>query len=97
VWKWIVALLAIALLYKLLSSEKNKKTGDEAKARERRIANGELVKDPACGTYVDKASSISVRDGDTVHYFCGHDCRDRFLEKLRLERGLDAPEDDGDE
>jgi YHS domain-containing protein len=94
VWKWIVALLAIALLYKLLSSEKNRKAGDEDKAKERRIASGELVKDPVCGTYVEISGSISVRDGDTAHYFCGHDCRDRFLEKLRREKGLASPDDE---
>jgi YHS domain-containing protein len=96
VWKWIVALLAIALLYKLLTNEKGRKTRDDAKVKESRIASGELVKDPVCGVYVEAASSISVRDGDTTHYFCGHDCRDRFLDKLRGEGRLASREDDED-
>jgi YHS domain-containing protein len=96
VWKWIVALLAIALLYKLLTNDRGKKDKEDGKAKERRIASGELVKDPVCGVYVDVASSISVRDGGTVHYFCGHDCRARFLEKLRGEGRLISREDDED-
>ncbi|MDR2076381.1 MAG: transcriptional regulator [Desulfovibrio sp.] len=95
-WKWIVALLAVALLYKLLTADKTRKAGDEGKAKERRIASGELVKDPVCGVYVEAASSISVRDGDRVQYFCGHDCRDRFLKKLEAEGRPIPRADDGE-
>ncbi|MDR2161267.1 MAG: transcriptional regulator [Desulfovibrio sp.] len=89
-WKWIVILLAIALAYKLFANEKNKKIKEDGKVKERRIASGELVRDPVCGVYVETANSISVRDGDTLHYFCGHDCRDRFLKNLQA-RGRSIP------
>lgn len=80
--KFIVIGLALFILYKLLTNEKGKKNKDDAKVRERKIATGELVKDPTCGSYVDAESSISVRDGDHVYRFCSYECRDRFLDKV---------------
>jgi YHS domain-containing protein len=97
VWKWIVALLAIAFLYKLLTDDKKKKVREDDKAKESRIVSGELVKDPICGVYVEAANSISVRDGKTVHHFCGHECRDRFLEKLQDEGRQIPRADDGND
>ncbi|QDV78362.1 YHS domain-containing protein [Botrimarina mediterranea] len=38
-----------------------------------------LTKDPICGMNVDKATAIHAeRDGDTS-YFCGENCRNKFL------------------
>lgn len=46
------------------------------------IANGEMVKDPQCGTYVLKDGAISVKNGDQTWYFCSYDCRDDFIKSL---------------
>ena len=90
-WKWIIIALAIFALYKLMTNDKGRKVKDESKAKERRIASGELVKDPVCGMYVEAEGSISVRDGATLHRFCSYDCRKRFLEELKSE-GRDVPQ-----
>lgn len=57
---------------------------------ERKVAAGEMVKDPECGTYVSVDGNISVRDGDKVYRFCSYDCRDKFLQRLE-EGGRELP------
>ena len=83
------------ILYKLVANEirKRNEKADAAKAAEmaRKASVGEMVKDPVCGVYVPVSSSVSVRDGDTVHRFCGYECRDAFLQKLKTE-GRVVPE-----
>ncbi len=95
-WKWIIIALAAFVLYKLVFNDKGRKDKEEDKRRERKIATGEMVKDPVCGAYVDVEGSISVRDGKTVHRFCSYDCREKFLERLEASgRELPArPSDD---
>ena len=57
---------------------------------ERKIAAGEMIKDPECGTYVSAEGNISVRDGEIVHHFCSYECRDKFLQRLE-EGGRELP------
>lgn len=97
--KFIVFGVAAYLLYKLVANDflKKRKAGEEEEkaATARKVEAGEMVKDPVCGVYVDKESSISVRDGETKYYFCSYDCRDKFLQ--RLETGANRlPDKDGD-
>lgn len=84
-WKWIVLALAAYALYRLFANDIKKKQqkNDDTAEKERKVASGELVKDPECGTYIDAESSITIRDGETVHRFCSYDCRDAFLKKLQ--------------
>lgn len=42
-----------------------------------------LVRDPVCGTYVDRASAVSVRGSGEVHYFCSEDCRTAYRQGRR--------------
>ncbi len=37
-----------------------------------------LVRDPVCGTYVPKSSSLTIRHGERTEYFCSERCRDQF-------------------
>lgn len=84
-WKWIVLALAAYALYRLFANDIKKKQqkNDDTAEKERKVASGELVKDPECGTYIDAESSITIRDGETVYRFCSYDCRDAFLKKLQ--------------
>lgn len=84
-WKWIVLALAAYALYRLFANDIKKKQqkNDDTAEKERKVASGELVKDPECGTYIDAESSITIRDGETVHRFCSYECRDAFLKKLQ--------------
>lgn len=91
--KYLLIAAAIFVLYKLITNDRGRKTGAdkaERKEKERKIAAGEMVKDPTCGTYVDVDSSIKVRDGKTVHCFCSYECRKKFLDELENE-GREIP------
>ena len=89
--KFILFGIAIFAVYKLFANDfMNKSRKEDKKQREetvRKAAAGELIKDQICGTYVSLENSITVRDGEIVHYFCSYDCRDKFLKNLELEKG----------
>ena len=46
--------------------------------RARPKAPVKLVRDPVCGTWVAANESLGLRAGSTTHYFCSHQCRDKF-------------------
>ena len=85
--KWLILILAGYALYRLFANDlmkKKKENKQESAAEmERKVAAGEMVKDPECGAYVAVDGSVSVRDGENVHRFCSYECRDTFLEQLR--------------
>ncbi|WP_165065736.1 MULTISPECIES: transcriptional regulator [unclassified Desulfovibrio] len=93
-WKWLILLLAIYVLYRLFANDilKKKQANKEESAAdlERKVAAGEMVKDPECGAYVSVDGNISVRDGDKTYRFCSYDCRDKFLQRLE-EGGRELP------
>lgn len=80
--RFIVIAIGIFIVYKLLTGDKKRKEEKGQKQQEKMAASGELVRDPACGTYVSKDSDIRVRQGDKVHCFCSYDCRDKYIQKL---------------
>lgn len=88
--KWLLIAVAIFVLYKLMTNDRGRKDKDEAKIRERKVAAGEMVKDPVCGSYVEVDSAVTVRDGKKVHHFCSYDCREKFLAELENE-GREIP------
>ena len=93
-WKWLILILAVYALYRLFANDvlKKKKENNEENAAEmeRKIAAGEMIKNPECGTYVSAEGNISVRDGEIVHHFCSYECRDKFLQRLE-EGGRELP------
>ncbi|MBC18447.1 TRASH domain-containing protein [Pseudodesulfovibrio profundus] len=80
--KFIVIGVALFLVYKLFIGDKKKKEMDEKKVQKDKVASGEMVKDPICGTYVDREGSIRVKEGEKVHTFCSYECRDKYLKQL---------------
>ncbi len=92
--KWIVLAVAAYILYRLFANDLLKKRQKETKVDEkemaRKVASGEMVKDPVCGTYVSVDDSVTVRDGATVHHFCSYDCREKFLKQIG-EQGRELP------
>lgn len=81
--KFIVIGVALFLIYKLFMGDKKKKEMENEKVIKDRVAAGEMVKDPICGTYVEKDGSIRVREGEKVHIFCSYECRDKYLKQLQ--------------
>ena len=41
---------------------------------------GKLVRDRVCNTYVPEATALSLSETGLVHYFCSHECRQRYLD-----------------
>lgn len=92
--KWLILILAGYVLYRLFANDfMKKKTENKAESAaemERKVAAGEMVKDPECGAYVAVDGSVSVRDGEKVYRFCSYECRDKFLQRLE-EGGRELP------
>lgn len=80
--KFIVIGAALFLVYKLFMGDKQKKQMDKAKTVKEKAASGEMIKDPVCGTYVEKDGTIRVKEGQKVHVFCSYECRDKYLKQL---------------
>ncbi|MBQ3060357.1 MAG: transcriptional regulator [Desulfovibrio sp.] len=85
-WKWLVLIVAGYVLYRLFANDilKKKKASEEESAAElqRKVASGEMVKDPQCGAYVSVDGNISIRDGNRIYHFCSYECRDKYLQSL---------------
>ncbi len=80
--RFIVFAVVFYILYRMFQNERAKKSSAAQKQKEKRIIDGEMVKDPECGVYVDVKSSITVSNGKTVYHFCSYDCREKFLKRL---------------
>ena len=82
--RWLVVVITGFILYKLIRNEIAKRAKDRQQAsgaKAKKAPTGDMVQDPVCGSYVEVASSVSVRDGTIVHRFCSYECRDAFLEQ----------------
>ena len=95
-FRLIIFLIAAYFIYRLFANDFFRKKREEEKTikedRDKKIACGEMVQDPECGTYVEIDSAISVRDGARQYYFCSYECRDKFL--ARLGNGRNVLEND---
>lgn len=80
--KFIVIGVALFLVYKLFMGDKKKKEMAQAETIKDKAASGDMIKDPVCGTYVEKDGSIRVKEGDNVHVFCSYECRDKYIKQL---------------
>lgn len=82
-FKFIMIAVALFFLFKMFKGDARKKESMSDKERDSLIASGEMIKDPVCGTFVEKDSDIRVKEGDKVHCFCSFECRDKFLKQLK--------------
>lgn len=80
--KFIVIGVALFLIYKLFMGDKKKKEMEKEKTIKDKASSGEMIKDPICGTFVEKDGNIRVREGDTTHVFCSYECRDKYIKQL---------------
>ena len=69
-------------LFKMFTNDSKKNAAKKEKVQERKVATGEMVKDPVCGAYVSLDQEIRVRDGETIHRFCSYECRDKYIAQL---------------
>lgn len=80
--KYVVLVAVCYILYRLFMNDRNKKAEKEQNVQEKQVEAGELVRDPTCGTYVEKENSISVRNGEHVEHFCSTDCREQYIKRI---------------
>lgn len=86
-----IAILALVcyVLYRLFMNDNKKKAEKDAEKKKKRMESGEMVKDPVCGTYVEKDSAITVRNGEHVLHFCSYECRNKYIESVNEQKKLD--------
>ena len=90
-WKFLAIAVAGFVLYRLFVNDFIKKRKEAKANAEKEAANSQdMVKDPECGAYVSKESSITVRDGASVYHFCSYDCRDKFLQHIGDKRQIQS-------
>lgn len=81
---WLIRFLIVAVLvrlaWKFVTGLLEGATSRPQVAPERGVP---LVRDPTCGTYVDRARSLSLRRRGELHYFCSEDCRNAFQKTRR--------------
>jgi YHS domain-containing protein len=76
---WLVRLLIVVLLVRAVwSFVSGFLAGASGPARVRPRKSMALVRDPVCGTYVEKSRALSKKTGEKVHYFCSENCRSVF-------------------
>jgi YHS domain-containing protein len=88
--RFLFIAIAIGIIYVLLKGDKKKKSERREKDEARLKASGDLVKDPICGSFVDKDGHIRVRQGEEVHHFCSYECRDKFLKRIESAKPVEA-------
>jgi YHS domain-containing protein len=86
--KILIFVAAAFILYKILTNDKKKKKKETVKEREQKVMDGEMVKDPICGTYVPKDTDIRIRNGQDIYCFCSFECRDEYLKQLQANKEI---------
>jgi hypothetical protein len=90
VFKLLIFVLAAFLLYKLFTGDRRKKVADKKEDLQKKAADGIMVKDPICGTFVSKESDIRVRKWDDILCFCSYECRDKYVQQLEASTGSES-------
>ncbi len=80
--KFVILAVVGYILFKLLRGDKKHRAETIAKKNKDLAAEGVMVKDPICGTFVPKDTDIRVKNGAEVHCFCSYECRDTYVEQL---------------
>ena len=89
IFKVVIFALVAYALYRMFMNDRQKKEEKSNREQESRVASGEMVKDPVCGAYVEKDSSLTVRNGEVVHHFCSYECREKYLKQLEEQGKLE--------
>ncbi|MFZ3072911.1 MAG: hypothetical protein WA162_06685 [Thermodesulfobacteriota bacterium] len=79
--KLIILIIVIYIAYRLISALLTGKAQSTAfDAKKNTVRDGEdTVFDAICGSYVVKSAAITEKKGGSLFYFCGAECREKFL------------------
>ncbi len=85
--KTIIFLILVYLAYRVIKSSISVVTVRWPREKENGgppvKASEEMVFDQVCKRYIPVATSVSVSEGGRVYYFCGEECKKKFLESLK--------------
>ncbi|GFK95548.1 hypothetical protein NNJEOMEG_03415 [Fundidesulfovibrio magnetotacticus] len=81
-WKFVIFAVAAFILWKMFAGDMKRRKEEAKKQEEQLIAKGEMVRDPACGSYVSVENSVRLNDGDRTLHFCSYECRDNYVKQL---------------
>ncbi len=89
-FRWLLLAIAGYIVYLMFRNDSRakmdaQKRGEAAGGE----AAGDMARDPVCGTFVNMADAVTVRDGGKRYYFCSYDCREEFLKRMQ---GGESPE-----
>ena len=73
--RFLIAVVAVRMAWKFFSGLLE---GAAQRPRVPPRRGVKLVRDPVCGTYVDRSRAVSARGRGGVHYFCSEDCRTAY-------------------
>ena len=79
--KIIILIIALYIVYRIITKPSvSKERPSSFDAKKTPVRDGEeTVFDSVCGTYVPKSAAITEKKGGSLFYFCGADCREKFL------------------
>ena len=79
--KLVIFIIALYIAYRLIAKPSVPKERPSAgESKKNPVRDGEeTVFDAVCGTYVPKSAAITEKKGGSLFYFCGTDCREKFL------------------
>lgn len=69
---WLVIAVVLYLLWRFLV---------RSGTSQPRAAEGEMVRDPACGVYLPRHEAVRARHKGETYYFCSRTCRDQFKQR----------------
>jgi YHS domain-containing protein len=76
--RFLVVMLLVRLVWKFLSGVVAGAARRPQVAPKQAVA---LVRDPECGTFIDRDRAMTLRRKGELHYFCSEDCRTAFQHK----------------
>ena len=92
VFGWLIRFLVVMLLVRLVWKFVRGVVEGAARRPRRPLTKGvPLVRDPVCGTYVDKAQALDLRRKGEMHYFCSENCRTAFRQESHAGAGGNSP------
>ena len=81
---WLIRFLIIVVLLRLAwKFLAGRAQGATTRPQVPPIKAVSLVRDPACGTYIDRSRAITLRHKGETHHFCSEDCRAGYQQGQR--------------
>ncbi len=83
--RFLVVMVLVRLAWKFLTGFAQGATTRPQAPPTKTVA---LVRDPACGTYIDRSRAMTLRHNGVTHHFCSEDCRTGFQQGRRAAKGV---------